>query len=55
MVIKSRRIRETWHVACMGRMRNAYKILAGNPGGKRQLQRCIGPDEKMILEWILGK
>jgi hypothetical protein len=23
------------HVACMGEMRNAYKILVGNPEGKK--------------------
>jgi hypothetical protein len=28
-VIKSKRMRSLQHVACMGEMRNAYKILAG--------------------------
>jgi len=27
------------HVACMGEMINAYKILVGNPEGKRPLRR----------------
>jgi hypothetical protein len=27
------------HVACMGEMRNAYKILVGKPEGKRPLRR----------------
>jgi hypothetical protein len=27
MVIKSRRMRQTGHLACMGEMRNAYNIL----------------------------
>jgi hypothetical protein len=27
------------HVACMGEMRNAYKILVGKPEGKRSLRR----------------
>jgi hypothetical protein len=28
-----------WHVARMGAMRNAYKILVGKPEGKRPLGR----------------
>jgi hypothetical protein len=27
------------HVACMGDMRNSYKILVGSPEGKRHLER----------------
>jgi len=34
-LIKSRRMRWTRHVAHMGEMRNAYKILVGKPEGKR--------------------
>jgi len=34
-VIKSRKIWWTEHVACMGEMRYAYKILVGKPEGKR--------------------
>jgi hypothetical protein len=38
-VIKSkRRIRWVEHVACMGEMRNAYRILVGKPEEKRPLQ-----------------
>jgi hypothetical protein len=29
------------HVACMGEMRNEYKILVGKPEGKRPLGRHI--------------
>jgi hypothetical protein len=36
-MIKSRRMR--WAVARMGEKRNAYRILAGKPEGKRQLGR----------------
>jgi hypothetical protein len=36
-VIKSRRV---VHVACMGDMRNAYKVLARKPEGKRPLGRA---------------
>jgi hypothetical protein len=31
----SRRMRWVEHVTPMGEIRNAYKILVGNPGGKR--------------------
>jgi hypothetical protein len=40
-IIKSRRIRWAWHVASMpwawggGRKKNPYKVLVGNPEGKR--------------------
>jgi hypothetical protein len=33
--IKSRRIRWERHVARMGEKRNAYRIMVGNPEGKR--------------------
>jgi len=36
-VIKSSRMRLVRHVARMGYMRNAYKILVGKPEGKRPL------------------
>ena len=36
-VIKSRRMRWTEHVACMGDRRGAYRILVGKPVGKRPL------------------
>jgi hypothetical protein len=38
-VMKSRKIRWVEHVARTGDMRNAYKILIGNPGGKKRLGR----------------
>jgi hypothetical protein len=38
-VIKSRRMRWAGHVACMGEMRNAYIILAGEPERKRSFGR----------------
>jgi hypothetical protein len=34
-VIKSRRTRWVGHVACMGEMRNAYKIFIGIPKRKK--------------------
>jgi hypothetical protein len=38
-MIKSRRIKWTGHVACIGEKRNACKVLVGSPGGKRRLGR----------------
>jgi hypothetical protein len=38
-MIKSRRMRWAGHVAQMGEMRNAYRILMGKPEGKRLLGR----------------
>jgi hypothetical protein len=37
--IKSSRMRWAGHVACNGKMRNAYSILVGKPEGKRSLRR----------------
>jgi predicted CoA-binding protein len=36
-MIKQRRMRWTYYIACMGKRRNAYRILMVNPGGKRPL------------------
>jgi hypothetical protein len=36
-MIKSTRMRWAGHVALMGETRNAYRILVGNPEGKRPL------------------
>jgi hypothetical protein len=38
-MIKSRRMRWAGNIALMGEKRNAYRILAGNPEGKRPLGR----------------
>jgi hypothetical protein len=35
--LKSRRMKWTGHVACMGEERNVYRVLIGKPGGKRPL------------------
>jgi hypothetical protein len=37
--VKSRRMRWAGHVARMGEMRNAHRILVGKPEGKRPLGR----------------
>jgi hypothetical protein len=39
LVIKSRRMRWAGHVARMGGMRGAYRILVGRPEGRRPLGR----------------
>ena len=38
-VIKSRRMRWTGHVACMGESRGVYRVLVGKLEGKRPLGR----------------
>jgi hypothetical protein len=38
-MIKSRRMRWAGHAARMGERRNAYRILVGNPEGRRPLGR----------------
>jgi len=38
-VIKSRRMRWTWHVARMGEGRGVYRVLVGKPEGRRTLGR----------------
>jgi hypothetical protein len=37
--VKSRRMRWAGHVARMGVVRNAYRVLVGKPAGKRRLGR----------------
>jgi hypothetical protein len=38
-MMKSRKMRWAGHVARMGALRNAYRILIGKPEGKRALER----------------
>jgi len=54
-VIKSRRMRWVGHVAYMGEMRNAYKILFGKPEGKKLLgrPRCRWEDNIEMDLWEL--
>jgi len=53
-VTKTRRMRWAGHVARMGEMRGAYRVLVGKPLGKRPLGRlnCGG---RIILKWIFKK
>jgi hypothetical protein len=51
-MIKSRRMRWAGHVARIGEKRNAYRILVGNPEGKRPLEdQDVGG--WTISKWIL--
>jgi len=50
-VIKSRRLRWTRHVTCVGEVRNAYKILIGKAKGKNRFQNAVG--DARILHWVL--
>jgi hypothetical protein len=47
-IIKSRRMRWVGHVACVGVMRNVYKILVGKPARKGLLGR-LRHGGRMIL------
>jgi hypothetical protein len=38
-VIMSRRTKWAGHVACMGQLRNSYKVFVRNPEGKRPHRR----------------
>jgi len=53
-VDKARRMRLAGHVARMGEIINAYKILIGKSVGNNHSED-LGIDRSIILEWILGK
>ena len=38
-MVRSRRMRWAWNVACMGDKRSTYRVLVGRPEGKRPLGR----------------
>jgi hypothetical protein len=46
----SRRIRWAEHIACIGEKRNLYRILMGEPEGKKALGRAR---RTIILKWNL--
>jgi hypothetical protein len=52
-VIESRRVRWAGHVARMGQKRNVYRILVGEPEGKRPLGRARR--RHTVLKWILER
>jgi hypothetical protein len=51
-MIKSRRMRWAGHVAGMGELRNAYRILVGKPETTTKTQVVGG---WTILKWILER
>ena len=53
-VIKSR-IRRAGHVACMRERRGLYRVLVGNPEGKRPHLEDSGVHGRIILRWIFRK
>jgi hypothetical protein len=53
-VNKFRRMRWVGHIACICRMRSAYNILVGKPGGKRPLGD-LGIDGNVMQDWTIGK
>ena len=52
--VKSRRLRWTGHVARMGNMRSAYRVLVGKSEGRNHLQDP-GIDGRTILKLIFEK
>jgi hypothetical protein len=50
VVIKWSRMRWTENVALKGALVYAFKVLVGNPEGKR-----LGVDGRTILNWIVNK
>ena len=53
-VVKSRRLRWSGHMACMGEGRGVHRVLVGKPEGKRSLGRPRRRWEE-ILRWIFRK
>jgi hypothetical protein len=53
-VIKSRRMRWTGHMACMGLIRSVYRRLVGKPEEKKTLGR-LDVDGRIILKRIVKK
>jgi hypothetical protein len=55
-IIQVIKLRMRWmgHVACLGDMRNAYKIFVGKPEGMNHLED-VNIDGKIMFEWYLGK
>jgi hypothetical protein len=51
--MKSRRLRQAGHVACMGNNRNAYRVLMNKLERKRPLRRPA--HRRILLKCILKK
>jgi hypothetical protein len=53
-MIKLRKMRWAGYVTCMGKKRNAYRVLVGQPEGKNPLED-LDVGGRIILKWILEK
>jgi len=53
-VMKSRRMRWAWHVACVGEGRGVYRVLVGNLREGNHLEDP-GVDERLILRSVFRK
>jgi hypothetical protein len=54
-MIKSRRMRWTGHVACMGEKRNAYSVQVGKSQKERDHYEDLYVGGRIILKWISEK
>jgi hypothetical protein len=54
-MIKSSGMRRVKHLVRMKQMINSHKTLAVKSEGKRSLEKDLGVDDRIILEWILEK
>jgi hypothetical protein len=45
-------LRWTGHLARIGKIRGAYRVLVRKHEGRRQLERLKNVDAKIILKWI---
>jgi hypothetical protein len=48
--MKSRKMGWVGYVVCMGEMKNAHDILAGNPEGKRPLGTSVCREDNIIMD-----
>jgi hypothetical protein len=53
-MMKSKGIREAWHVARIREKKNALVGLVGEPDGERPL-RSLDVGTRIMLKWISGK
>jgi hypothetical protein len=54
-LIKSRRMRWTGHVICMGEMRNGFWLESLKGRDHLEHLEDVGIDRRIILKWILWK
>jgi len=54
-VIKTRRMRWADHVARMGEMRVAYRVLVGKPAREKKTLGRLNCGGRIILKWVFKK